>query len=152
MQQVVTNILRHDGMRYLKVISDAPFDELYPLWKKYVHVIAREIMQRLITEDKDLGIFTMEVTWPMFGSIEVFNKSPKIYRRFIAVNYAYGSKVSECIKLAVDTFIVGTNCFPKLAYVRELPKGAEENMEVHGVTLIESEIAPENCVLVGGMI
>jgi hypothetical protein len=151
MEQIVTNILRHDGMRYLKVIGDGEIS-----FEKYLRAyvtagLPREKVQHSIVHDDQLGIFTLEATWPMLGPYGVINNGPRKFRKFMAVNYAYAAKVSDCIALAVEAFMISTRHFPKLAYVRQLPKGAEYGMEIHGVILIESEIAPENCVLVGGL-
>ena len=151
MEQVVANILRHDGMRYLKVIGDAEIDPAKYLSACIVVDCVREKVKWSMDQDRDLGIFTFEATWPIFEPFDFANNSPKRFRRFMVVNYCYADRVSDCIKLGVNAFSAGTMFFPKLAYVRDLPNGAEDGMEVHGVILIESEIAPSNCVLIGGM-
>lgn len=60
-----------------------------------------------------------------------------------------GQRVSLAIEAAVAHFVEKVGRAPEFAWIRVLPRGAENGMEVGGVTLIESEYAPRGFVVVG---
>jgi hypothetical protein len=100
--------------------------------------------------DELLGIFSLEITWPVYGPWEVAYLSPKKFRRFMFVHFAYGERVSNCMEMARDEFFARTHFAPRDVYVQELPKGAEIGMDVHGCILQVAEWMPAQCVAVGG--
>ena len=101
-------------------------------------------------QDQALGIFSLELTWPVFEPYDFFCQGLRGFRRLMVVNYAYAERVSDCIELARRAFFAGTRFAPGFAFVRELPKGAEGGMDVHGLYLFMAEWMPEQCVAVGG--
>lgn len=149
MEEVVINELGHDGIRRLKIIGD--YADMFPRFYSLVPACARDKVQMDDSKDQALGIYSMEITWPVFEPFDIAIGGPNKFRRVMVVHYQYAERVSECIRLAVEAFMAGAKMFPKYAWVREIPKGAEEFREVHGVMLISGEIAPANCVVVGGM-
>lgn len=60
-----------------------------------------------------------------------------------------GERVSEAIRAAREKFELTTREAAQFAFLRSMPKGAEEGMEVHGCVLIEAGWAPERCVVIG---
>lgn len=151
MEEVLVNELGHDGMRKIVAMSDRSMLPGMDRWLGIVPECARDLAVYDETQDAALGIFQLEIKWPVYEVFEVAIDSPKKFRRVIMVHYKHAERVSDCIKLAVDAFERGIFCRPKYAWVREIPPGAEDGMQVHGVLLLKGEIAPANCVLVGGM-
>ena len=149
MEEIVVNGLGHDGMRRLKVIGDSV--DRFAYFYGVVPKISWDRIEMDDSYDAALGIYSMELNWPVFEPFDIALESPKKFRRVMMVHYCYAARVSDCIRLAVEAFTMGTRFFPQYAWVREIPKGAEEFMEVHGVILTLGEIAPSNCVLVGGI-
>lgn len=148
MEEVVLNVLTHDGTRVVKVLSDAEIDiEKYRAW---VRPEALPFLETICFRDKALNLYSVEMRWPVYGPCDMQYLSPKGFRRFMVVNYQYAPRVSECVKLAVEAFFEGTHFRPGYAFVRELPAGAGDLVELYGVTLLRSEWMPARCVAVGG--
>jgi hypothetical protein len=149
MDEVVVNELMHDGMRHLKVISERDDD-----FERYLKVVPRpacDMHQMVIKPDLALGIFTMDLTWPVYEPFDVQVHSPKGFRRLMMVHFSYGKRVTEVISLAAHLFFAGTGIPSKYAFVRETPRDAEDGIMVHGLSLVLSEIVPAKTVGVGGM-
>lgn len=165
MIEVVVNELRQDGMRRLKVISDVAFDPspnpspnsmeqeryLERGMMRRVPEVARSRVQVSRSVDEALGIHSLEVAYPVYGPFDVAVFSSKKFRRLFFVNYVYGSRVSECIELARVEFFSRTKFAPSYAFVKCLPAGVEDGIDVHGLFLIQAEWMPEKCVGVGGI-
>jgi len=81
---------------------------------------------------------------------EVAYLSPKKFRRFMFVHFAYAARVSSCIELARTEFFARTRFAPRDAYVQVGPQNAEIGMDVHGCILQVAEWMPAQCVAVGG--
>jgi len=152
MEEIVINELTHEGVRRVKVIGDNPLTPPSPrfAWERVVPAVALDKMKMIDACDQALGIFSMELTWPVFEAYEIFNYGPKRFRRLMMVNFVYAGRVSDCIYLAVINYFSGTRFMPGYAFVSELPRGAEDGMCVHGVQLFEAEWMPARCVAIGG--
>jgi len=156
MRQVTTNKLSHDGMRQVKIIGDSAFaadDAVTALWQYGIQVPELSVakMQVEAAADADLGLFSLDVTWAVYGPWEVQYLSPKKFRRFMFVHYLYAERVSTCIEMAWEQFFIRTHFAPRDAYVAELSKGMAMGMDVHGCILQAAEWMPARCVAVGGM-
>lgn len=148
MEEIVSNDLTHEGIRRLKVIGDAPINEA-----RYQNLVPVEAVDRAIFlsgNDVFLGLYSLEITFPVYGPWEVFYHGPKKFRRFMFVAYAYAERVSDCIELARTEFFARTHFAPRDAYVRDCPKGAEIGMDVHDCILQVADWMPGQCVAVGG--
>lgn len=148
MQEIIINELTHDGMRRIKIIGDVEISAA-----RYQVLVPVEALSRLVCVpgyDDLLGLFSLEMTFPVYGPYEVFYQGPKGFRRFMFVNFAYAERVSNCIELARTEFCARTHFAPRDAYVRDLPKGAELWMDVHGCILQAAEWMPAQCIAVGG--
>ena len=150
MEEIVINELTHEGVRRVKVIGDAAI-----LVSRYQAMVPREAFVRAPVDvassrDDALGLFSAELTWPVFEPYEIFNYGPRRFRRLMMVNFVYAGRVSDCIYLAVINYFSGTRFMPGYAFVSELPRGAEDGMCVHGVQLFEAEWMPARCVAIGG--
>lgn len=148
MEEITINELTHDGIRRVKIIGDVMIDAA-----QYLHLIPLVARDRAVYTpgcDELLGIFQLEITWPVYGSCEVAYLSPKKFRRFMFVNFAYSERVSSCVELARTEFFIRTHFVPAYAFVRKLPQGAEMCMDVYGCILQVAEWMPAQCVAVGG--
>lgn len=148
MIEIVKNELGHDGMRLIKIISDAAIDA-----GRFQYLVPPAARERAVFSagiDGLLWTHSLEISFPVYGPYEVFYPSPKGFRRFMFVHFDYASRVSECIKLARDAFVRGMFFPPMYAYISTLPEGADEFTTVHGCELFSAEWMPSNCVAVGG--
>jgi hypothetical protein len=146
MEQVVRSVLLHDGMVCRKVIAD----NANIRWWHYVPKAVRDRATFDDGHDEALGIYTLELTWPVYGMWDVANYGPKKFRRLMMVNMVYAARVSDCIEMARVEFFSRSHFAPGFAFVRDLPAGAENGMDVHGLVLCAAEWMPGQCVAVGG--
>lgn len=58
-------------------------------------------------------------------------------------------KVSPVILAAAEAFALATGLDPEFCFLRQLPPGAEEFIEVRGMTLIQADWVPAGQVAVG---
>jgi hypothetical protein len=148
MQELINNELTHDGMRRVKVIGDVVIDAA-----RYEHLIPMAARDRVVCVpgcDDILGLYSLEMTWPIHEPWNVAYLSPKKFRRFFFVHYVYAERVSQCIELARDAFFIGTHHKPGYVFVASMPKSVEAGKEVHGCLLFEAEWMPAQCVATGG--
>ncbi len=148
MQAMTVNELTHDGMRRMKIIGDKEINVAQ--YQPLIPAEARPQAVYVPGYDDLLGLFSLELKFPVYGPCEVRNYGPKGFRRLMFVHFAYAERVSSCIELAWTEFFARTHFVPRDAYVRELPKGAELWMEVHGCILQVAEWMPAQCIAVGG--
>ena len=148
MQQVVINELQRDGMRRMKVLADAEISAArYQAW---VPCDARARVEEMPGRDDLLDLFSLELRWPVFEPWEVASYGPRRFRRLMMVHFAYAERVSEVIKLGGVEFFARIHFAPGFAFVRELPRGADDGMDVHGLVLLRAEWMPAQCVAIGG--
>lgn len=159
MEEIVINELTHEGMRRVRVMGDSPFTpspQPSPegrggrRWERGIPLIAMDRLQVVNSHDETLGLYMMELTWPVFEPVDILNFGPRRFRRLMMVHYSYAERVSECIRLGVEEFMVRTRWMPGYAFISEIPNGAEDCMHVHGVELLQSEWMPQRCVAIGG--
>jgi len=148
MKEVTVNELTHNGMRRVKIIGDVVIDAAQ--YQDLIPLVARDRVVCMPGCDDLLGIFSLEITWPVYGPWEVAYLSPKKFRRFMFVHFAYAARVSSCIELARTEFFARTRFAPRDAYVQVGPQNAEIGMDVHGCILQVAEWMPAQCVAVGG--
>lgn len=148
MQKMTVNELQHDGWRRLRFVSDAVID-YYP-YLRLVPSVAREHLVTNPGQDELLGLFSLEMLYPVYGPFDFMIHSPKKFRRLMFVHTIYAKRVSECIDLAKVEFFCGTRFKPEYAFVQLLPRGAEDGMDVHGCILLAAEWMPASCVATGG--
>lgn len=148
MQIMTINELTHDGWRRLKIVGDAAID--VEQYLRYVPLVAREHLVANNGHDDLLGLFSLEMLYPVYGPYRVMIRGPKKFRNLMFVHHVYARRVSECIDLAKVEFFAGTHFVPSYAYVQKLPNGTENGMDVHGCIFLMAEWMPANCVATGG--
>lgn len=148
MKEMTVNELTHNGMRRMKIIGDVVIEAAQ--YQHLIPVVARDMAVYTPGCDELLGIYQLEITWPIYGPWEVAYLSHKKFRRFMFVNFSYSMRVSNCIELARTEFFARTHFAPRDAYLQELPNKAEIGMDVHGCILQVADWMPAQCVAVGG--
>lgn len=148
MRKMTVNELTHDGWRRLKIVGDTVID--FNTYMHLVPLVAREHLVNNHGQDELLGLFSLEMLFPVYGPYHIMNHGHKKFRTLMFVHHVYTKRVSECIDLARTEFFAGTRFVPGYAFVRDLPNGAENGMEVHGCVLLAAEWMPANCVATGG--
>jgi hypothetical protein len=148
MQKMTINDLTHDGWRRLKIVGDAVID--VDAYMRHVPLVACEHLVTNYGQDELLGLFSLEMLFPVYGPYQVMIHSLKKFRSLMFIHNVYAKRVSDCIDLARTEFFAGTRAVPAYAFVQKLPKGAEDGMEVHGCILLAAEWMPAHCVATGG--
>lgn len=148
MEEVVLNTLSEDGIRTVKIVGDAPIDS--ERWQAAVPQDAREGVKAEAAKDESLGIHTLVMTWPVCEAVEFQSPCWPKMRRMLTVKLLAGQRVSETISAAKISFFLQTGFFPRLVFMRGIPKDAEIGMLVDGVMLFQAEWAPRGCIVLGG--
>jgi hypothetical protein len=80
----------------------------------------------------------------------------KLYRMCLENSLVLGlvelpaaGKVSPVILSAAETFALATGQDPEYVFMREIPAGAQEFLEVRGMTLLQADWVPAGQVAVG---
>lgn len=142
MIEYLINELCADGMRHVKIVSDSPDALLnFPIEGARIERKSDEL----------LGLHYVEVWWACRGFVDFhFEGLPKGFRRLAVWKFAQGERASEIINCLVEWFFVQTHHHPQFAWMKQLPSGVENGIEVHGVTLLQADWALPGCVLIGG--
>lgn len=147
MENVMVNELCHDGMRRLRVVGDVEIEPgRYLCW---VPVEARERAVVSAGRDDLLGLFSLELTYPIYEPFMVALHSPKKFRRLMFVHFSFANRVSECIALARTEFWGRTKFAPVYAFVKGVPKDLDGAL-VSDCIILEAEWMPARCAAVGG--
>lgn len=148
MEKIIVNELSHEGMRRVKVISDARID--LQRWLAAVPLEARELIKAELSEDKALGVHHLSMSWPARDKAE-FGFSQR-HRRMLVWKILENQRASQAIREAVVAYMRwrGVGVFPKFVFMKSLPKGAENGMLMDDVIILQAEWALEGCVILGG--
>lgn len=148
MQKMTVNLLTHEGLRQMKIVGDTQIDP--GRYLQYLPLQARDRVVVTPAHDELLGLFSLELMYPVYEPYDFFIYGPKKFRRLMVIHNCYARRVSECIALAAHEFSARTSFSPIYAFVQSLPNGAENGMDVHGCILFAAEWMPANCVATGG--
>lgn len=145
-EQVIINEIGPNGWRFVKVISDAEIDaEKYrasvPLSEKGMEVRAYP--------DAALGMFYLELRWPIREVVEVRFEGQEKARRLVIWSVQNSGRVSQAIEDAAYAYLREFQDWPQMAFMNQLPKGASNGMDVHDVMLMQADWALPGCVSVG---
>lgn len=147
MQAMTINNLSPDGMRRMKIIGDAEIQTAK--YEVLIPAEARPLAVFVPGCDDVLGLFSLEITFPVYGPCDVFYHGPKKFRRLMFVNFAYAARVSDCIELARAEYFARTHYAPGYAFVQSLPEGKDGEL-IHDCVLLSAEWMPARCVAIGG--
>lgn len=141
MTKLLGSMLRSDGYKALR-IGREPGEVVY--LRKYVPHFVIENFSELIqvTEAEEWVV----VCFPAINAFQF--RQGKVWRELFVVHRAYGSGVRDCARLGMEAWrFVGKEAVN--AFVRKLPNGVENGIEVDGVHLFEAEWMCTDAVAVG---
>lgn len=142
MIKTLLNDVTLEGMRRVKVVSDAPI-ELAALPVSIVQ--PAEIRS---WKDESLGLHYLEATWPCREAISVRLETWKAARSMVLWKMGPGERVSEQFKSALSVFGDRFKCWPAYAFMKKLPRGIENGYELDDVIFLEAEWVPAGCMAV----
>lgn len=146
MIQLVENLLKHDGYKYLKLWSVAGDEiKLERLIPAYVLKYTPHYIEVQEKKDDVLGLITTEIIWPVLGRVNVLCDGKM--NEYFMVHRSYGKSVSDCVRLAVEGSAIAKRT-PAHGFVKRLPAGVEDGREVFGVAVHEAEWMTSDCVAV----
>jgi len=137
--EVLVNDVTLEGMRRLKVVSDA-----CPI----VYPVPEGSTVRTWSDDL-LGLHYLEATWACREAILIQCEGWKIARKMVLWKVASGERVSEVLMKMVALFGERYKCFPDYAFMKRMPKGIEHGFDVDDVVFCEAEWVPPGCIAVG---
>lgn len=142
MEEIVVNALSADGMRRVRWLSDRPVDLTWaamacPRWRRGLAVTTTGL-------DEAIGVHWAECVWPLCDPMHDGS------RWYLGWRLLEGQRVSQAIQFAAEVYAQGWGRAARFAWMRSMPKGAEEGLEVCGCTLVAASRVLEQCVFVGG--
>lgn len=149
MEEIVHNLVRMDGMCELKLMSDAALTEAQVL--RYVPVGVRALAQVKCYDTAALSLFYGEAVYPCREVVRCqVSCIPSKFRKLAVWKLLPGEHVSVVIGEMAMWYFASAHRRAKFAFIKRLPKGAENGMEIAGLMLLEAEWALTGCVMVGG--
>ena len=175
MEEIVRNSISEDGMREVRVVSDAAVSEAR--MRQFVPGAARGLEVVKCYPTSALGLFYGEVVYPAREVVEFPFAACKEgkFRRLAVWRLVpeEGFRVSEVMEFLADWFFVQTHHRAGYAFMRRLPKEAvsgqvlavggastasgvplsaqRDSKGEDGLVLLEADWALDRCVLVGGV-
>jgi hypothetical protein len=134
----------------VKVVSDHALSEARLL--KFAPGASRAHAKVHCYETSALSLFYGEATFPVRGALELHCEGWRKARRLAVWRLITGEgyRVSEVVEFLADWYFVQTHRRAGYAFMRHLPAGVENGLDVGDVTLLEAQWALDKCVLVGG--
>jgi len=148
MQKLVEDVLLDGGLRRMRWMDDAPLRVREP-----------DGYEVEASEDTQLGIHYLTVTCMWRGPCEIrfpWPVSPascpiadeKMIRMLAwAIN---GEKVSKCMGEGAAAFAGMVGRWPRVAYIKKLPEGAEHGVEIAALMLLEVDWVLPGFLFIGG--
>lgn len=147
MIELIENILRDDGYKFLKFLS-VPGDviRLERFVPRYLLLRVPHYFEVDECVDDVLGVVSTEVLFPVCGPVDVTGADGRV-RKFFFVHRLYGRSVSDCVRLGVEACgVAGREV--RHGFVRSLPAGVEDGRVAFGVSVHSAEWMAESCVAV----
>jgi hypothetical protein len=147
MESLIVNRLTADGMREVKLCSDAPVTlrRMY----RFVPTPALDSAEVRVYDTSALRIFYGEARWGARDPMEFCLPGWVKPRRLLVWKLSAGQSVREALEEARVYFFQLTMRHPQFAFMRRVPKLAEVGFEQNGVMLVECEWAVDGCLLLG---
>jgi hypothetical protein len=149
MIELLVNEVLPDGMRHVKVVSDAPLSAS-TLTSPQIRESTKFGGSVREWRDEVLGLNYLEAGWACMEVVHVQLEGQPKCRKLVVWKFLPGERVSEIITYVADWFFVQTHHRPEYAFMRSLPSGVESGTEVDGVMLMQADWALPGCVMVGG--
>ena len=148
MEQIITNSLSMDGMRFVKLISDAPVSREQMMG--FVPDPAAAIAKVNCYDTSALSIFYGEATWPVREAVDFHCEGWPKFRRLVVWNLEKCISVTAALHDAADEFERLFGGRASFAFMKKLPKQVENGVEVGDLSLFQSEWMIEHCIALGG--
>lgn len=161
MIKIVENKIDEVGEKRIKILSSADVElNLLKFVPVYLVRCAPKMIHVEQVLDMKLRTVTTEICHPVLEPVSFVVPSSKLQvsglRKLFVVHRYFGSRMSECVRIGVDgwNFGRGVNAEGRrqkaeLAFVRKLPAGIENGVEVCGCHLFEAEWMIPGCIAVG---
>jgi len=152
MAELIENVIEPSGHKKMKVLHGV--DEELKLWR-YVpaYMLKDEWLWKRICVDEQvdaaLGVVTTTIRYPLLERVRF--GFPKGWRSLFVVHREIGVTALACVNLAVDglRMMDGVEGGQLVGFIKRLPKGAVDGVEVGGVCLMLADWMLEDCVAVG---
>lgn len=147
MIEILINDVTPEGLRRVKVVSDAPIipAELFPSHLLPYRLEGVDVHMR---SDDVLGLHYLEGTWACREAVRICCEGWKCPREMVLWKLAPGERVSAVLTQMMALFGERFKCFPDYAFMKKLPKTIESGFEVADVIFSEADWVPAGCVAV----
>ncbi|RPI93054.1 MAG: hypothetical protein EHM40_11100 [Chloroflexi bacterium] len=142
MIEILIDDVTLDGMRRLKVLSDAPILHEPPF---FVAGVDRQFRE---WKDDALGLHYLEATWPCREAILLRCEGWIGPRPVVLWKLKPGERVSEVVTNVMVLHHEAFGCFPDYAFMWKLPKTIEDGFEVADVMFFAADWVPPGCIAV----
>src|SRR5690349_18347446 len=97
-----------------------------------------------------LGCLYFSITSFVQGVMEVHLDGFLSFRRLLRWLLLPGDRVSKMIEFAADWYVVQTHRRPQYCFIKHLPSGASNGIEIEDCMVMEAEWALDGCLMIGG--
>ena len=138
MIEVLVNDVTLDGMRRVKVVSDAS-PVTYPVPEgSTVRTWCDEL----------LGLHYLEATWMCREAVSIRCEGWTCAREVVLWKLMPGERVSVALKDALGVYAMRFKRFPGYAFLRKLPSVIENGFEAEDTCLFAAEWVPAGCIAI----
>ena len=135
------NVVSDDGIRTIHLLSN--LELTVEALKKYDLPGDAKIESK-----KEAGAYHLRASWLMQGLLKIDGEGWPAARLCVVWNFGLCTSVSKAIGKAAERYLELFGDVPDYAFVRALPKGIENGVEVGDVILFEAEWMMRRCVAV----
>jgi hypothetical protein len=137
------NILRDDGMCVVHLMSNFELT-MNALWDKY-----NAPADATVELTAEAGVHYLRARWMVRGAVRVAAEGWPMPKMFVIWNLALCDSVKKAMLEAAEHYqdIYGTQ--PEYAFIRKMPRGIENGVEVGDMMLFEADWMVRKCVAVG---
>jgi hypothetical protein len=138
------NTVSGDGLCVLHLMSNFELAADAPALRKY-----NAPVDATIEIKNESGAYHLRATWPMRGALKVVAEGWPVPKVFVVWNLNGCGTVTRAMIDAANYYqdIFGER--PGFAFIRKLPRGVENGVEVDDLMLFEADWMVRRCVAVG---
>lgn len=136
------NIVSDDGMRKLHLMSN--LELTVDALRKYNMPVNAKIEIK-----KEAGISHLNASWPISGPLVINGEGWPMPKVYVVWNLALCESVKMAMYEAMKEYEDIFSEMPQYAFVRKLPRGVENGVEVGNLMLFEADWMVRKCVAVG---
>ena len=136
------NGINRDGYRVLRLMANVEFDEA--TLRKYGVPVGTPVETK-----REAGAFYLTATWAVCGVVDIRCEGWGEAKRFVMWHLSLCESVKRALYEANQCYEDLFDARPGYAFIRKLPKGVENGVEVGNLMLFEAEWMVGKCVAVG---